>query len=318
MERKVCIVYDLQLRGEECLNQDVLIENVTINLLRLAETKLPLDVKQSLENAYEKERSIIGRKQLEAILENIKIAEKKGIPICQDTGLINFYLEAGTKFQNLANIEKTLRRAVRKATVEIPLRPNALHPLTQKNTTDNTGEHVPYVHWKIVNNDSLKITAFPKGGGSENVCTLKMMNPGDGLNGLKKYVVETVVKAGGLPCPPTIIGVGVGGGADIAMELAKIVLIKPINHSNSNKVVAKLEKELYTAVNETGIGPMGLGGDTTALAVKVEYAHRHPASYPIAIAFQCWAARRATACIGREGDVEYLSHDSQDLLKFNI
>ncbi|MEM2455594.1 MAG: fumarate hydratase, partial [Candidatus Bathyarchaeia archaeon] len=139
--------------------------------------------------------------------------------------------------------------------------------------------------------------------------TVKMLDPSDGLNGLKRFVLESVIRAGGKPCPPTIIGIGLGGGADISMTLAKKALLKPITEVNPDKRVAELEKELYTAVNMTGIGPMGLGGDTTTLAVKIEYAHRHPASYPVAIAFQCWAARKASARIHLNGEVEYLTHN---------
>jgi len=290
------------------LNQEVLIENVAVKLLKLASTKLPQDVKEAIEKAYHKERNQIGKAQLKAILENIRMAEKADTPICQDTGLISFYLKAGSRFPSLEKVEETLVRAVRRATAEVPLRPNTLNPFAQENTGDNTGRHVPHFHWGIIKGDFLEITAFPKGGGSENSCALSMMRPTDGVKGLKKFVVETVVKAGGMPCPPTIIGIGIGGGADIALELAKMSLLRPIDEPNPNHNVAQLEKELCEAVNRTGIGPMGLGGDSTALAVKIEYAHRHPASYPIAVAFQCWAARRATARIHSNGDVEYLTH----------
>jgi len=290
------------------LNHEVLIENVAVKLLRLASTRLPQDVKKALEKAYRKERNQIGKAQLKAILENIRMAEEADTPMCQDTGLISFYLKAGSRFPSLEKTEETLIRAVRRATAEVPLRPNTLNPFTQKNTGDNTGRHVPHFHWRIIKGDSLKITAFPKGGGSENSCALSMMRPTDGVKGLKKFVVETVVKAGGMPCPPTIIGIGIGGGADIALELAKMSLLRPIDEPNPNHNAAQLEKELCEAVNRTGIGPMGLGGDSTALAVKIEYAHRHPASYPVAVAFQCWAARRATARIHSNGEVEYLTH----------
>lgn len=287
-----------------------LIENLAVDLLRKAVTILPNDVKQALKEAHNKERSPIGKAQLKAILENIKLAEETNTPLCQDTGLVSFYLEAGSQFKELDKIEVVLRKAVKRATIEIPLRPNALNPFTQKNSNDNVGRHVPYVHWKIVEGDSLKITAFPKGGGSENACALKMMNPSDGLGGVKKFVVDRVIEAGGMPCPPTIIGVGIGGGSNIAMELAKSAIMRPINEPSLDKNAAKLERELYDVVNKTGIGPMGLGGDSTALAVKVEYAHRHPASYPVAVAFQCWAARRATAVVHSNGKVEYLTHEA--------
>jgi len=296
------------------LNLEDLIENVAVNLLRLAVTELPSDVKAALKNAYERERNPLGKIQLKAILDNIRLAEEKGIPMCQDTGLISFYLNAGSQFEGLDRMEKILRKAVMRATVEIPLRPNTLDPFTQKNTNNNTGRHVPHIHWKIVNSNFLEITAFPKGAGSENMCALKMLKPAEGLNGLKKFVVESVVKAGGMPCPPAIIGIGIGGGADIAMELAKIALLRPLDEQHPDSTVVQLEQELLEAVNRTGVGPMGLGGDSTALALRIEYAHRHPASYPVAIAFQCWAARRATARIYADGRVECLSHKDRSLL----
>jgi fumarate hydratase subunit alpha len=292
------------------LNIEATIEVVTVNLLKQAVIKLPEDVKNALKNACNKETSPIGKTQLMAILENIEIAEKTNTPLCQDTGLLSFYLEVGSQFKGLEKIVGILNRAVRRATKEIPLRPNTVDPFTEENPNDNTGKHVPYIHWKIVEGNFLKITAFPKGGGSENTCALKMMRPTDGLRGVKEFVVDSVIKAGGMPCPPTIIGIGIGGGANIAMELAKQALMKPLDKLNPNAKVAELERELCEVVNKTGIGPMGLGGDTTTLAIKVEYAHRHPGTYPVAIAFQCWAARRATAIIHQNGKVEYLTHKS--------
>jgi len=293
---------------------DCLIENVVVNLLRLAVTELPADVKAALKKAYEEERSVTGKIQLKAILDNIRLAEERGIPLCQDTGLISFYLKAGSEFKGLDRVENVLRRAVIRATREIPLRPNTIDPFTQKNAGNNLGRYVPYIHWEVTGGDFLEITAFPKGGGSENMCTLKMLKPAEGLDGLKRFVIESVVRAGGMPCPPTIIGVGIGGGANIAMELAKRALLKPLDEQNPSSVINRLEQELLEAVNKTGIGPMGLGGDSTALALKIEYAHRHPASYPVAVAFQCWAARRATVRIYMDGRVECLSHKNRSLL----
>jgi len=284
------------------------IEETAVNLLRLAVVRLPADVKEALQRTYREETSETGRVQLEAVLKDIELAEKENTPMCQDTGIIIFYVKAGAKSKVLDKIEVALQNATRRATKEVPLRPNTVDPFTQKNTGDNTGRYIPYINWEITQGDTIEITAFPKGGGSENVCALGMLTPGEGVKGLKKFVIDAVLKAGAMPCPPTVLGVAAGGGADIAMKLAKAALLRPLNQPNPDPELAKLESELYEAANSTGIGPMGLGGRFTVLGVRVDYAHRHPASYPVAVAFQCWAARRATARIGSDGTVEYLTH----------
>jgi len=284
------------------------VEDVAAKLLQLAVTELPQDVKKRLQQAYREEESEAGKTQLKAILDNVELAEKTRTPMCQDTGVIIFYVKAGDQVKGLGRIGNALRSATVRATKEVPLRPNAVDPFIQKNTGDNTGRFIPFIHWEIVSGDSLEITVMPKGGGSENVCALGMLSPGRGVNGLKKFVVDTVINAGAKPCPPNILGVAVGGGADIAMKLAKAALLRPLDRPNPNHDLAKLEKELYDAANSTGIGPMGLGGKFTVLSVKVDYAHRHPASYPVAVAVQCWAARRASVRIHPDGPSEYLTH----------
>jgi len=291
-----------------CLKIETVVENVGVKLLQLAVIKLPQDVKEALQQAYHEEESEAGKTQLQAILKNIDLAEKTSTPICQDTGVIIFYIKAGAQAKNLDKIEKALQKATIRATKEVPLRPNAVNPFTQKNSGDNTGRYIPFIHWQIVPGNTIEITVLPKGGGSENVCILGMISPGEGVRGLKKFVVDAVMKAGAKPCPPNILGVAVGGGADIAMKLAKATLLRPLNKPNPDPELGKLEKELYEAANMTGIGPMGLGGKFTVLGVNVDYAHRHPASYPVAVAFQCWAARRASARIHPNGTVEYLTH----------
>jgi len=283
-------------------------ENVAFNILRLAVIYLPEDVKQALKKAYAEETSETGKTQLKAILENIELAEKYQAPVCQDTGTIIFYVKAGAKAKGLEKIEEALVKATRKATAEVPLRPNAVDPFTQKNSGDNTGRLIPYINWEIVPGDSVEITVMTKGGGSENVCVSGMLVPGEGIKGLKKFVIDAVIKAGAQPCPPTILGVAIGGGADISMKLAKKALLRPLNEPNPDPEIAKLEKEIFEAANMTGIGPMGLSGKTTVLGVHIDHAHRHPASYPAAVAFNCWAARRASARINADGTVEYLTH----------
>ncbi len=285
-----------------------IVENVAFNLLKQAVIYLPEDVKQALRKAYAEETGEAGKTQLKAVLDNVELAEKYQAPICQDTGTIVFYVKAGAVSKNLDKIEEALTKATRKATVEVPLRPNSVNPFTQKNSGDNTGRLIPYVNWEIVPGDSIEITVMPKGGGSENTCVMGMLVPGEGIEGLKKFVVDAVMRAGAKPCPPNILGIGIGGGADISIKLAKKALLRPLNEPNPDPEIAELEKEIFEAVNMTGIGPMGLGGKTTVLGVHVDYAYRHPASYPAAVAFQCWAARRATARINSDGKVEYLTH----------
>ncbi|UCB61572.1 MAG: fumarate hydratase [Candidatus Bathyarchaeota archaeon] len=278
-------------------------------LLRLAVTELPKDIKEALQKAYQQETSSAGKTQLKAILDNIELAEKTQTPMCQDTGTIIFYVKAGAEAKNLDKIPNALRNATKRATTEVPLRPNAVDPLELKNSGDNTGRNIPFINWDIIPGDAVEITVQPKGGGSENVCAMGMLSPGEGIKGLKKFVIDSVINAGSKPCPPNILGIAFGGGADIALKLAKKALLRPINQPNQNLELAKLEEELLEAANSTGIGPMGLGGKFTVIGVNVDYAARHPASYPAAVAFNCWAARRATAQIHPNGQVEYMTHD---------
>ena len=290
-----------------------LIKDVTINILKRAETALPEDVKQALNRAYEQETNEIARVQLKAMLDNVKLAEELQRPLCQDTGLPLFFvtLGSGNINVNLNDIESGIREGVREATEIIPLRPNVVNPITREGGETNTGNKIPYIDYKIadIDFDGLEITAFPKGGGSENVSAFTMLSPkpeDEAVKEIKKFVLDAVLNAAGKPCPPTIIGVGIGGSADMAMSLAKTALLRPIGVRNGDGRVARIESELLEAVNSTGIGPMGLGGKTTALDVHIETADTHITSLPVAINFQCWAARKASAKIYSSGKVEYL------------
>ncbi|HIE53607.1 MAG TPA: fumarate hydratase, partial [Chromatiaceae bacterium] len=272
-----------------------LIKSTVIELLRLASTELPEDVKRALKDAYEKETEEVPKMQLKAILDNIDLAVKTGTPMCQDTGVPLFYVSIGKVRHE--NVEQAILKAVEEATKLVPLRPNAVHPLTRKNPGTNVGHRMPYINYKFTEDDYIEITALPKGAGSENMSALAMLTPAQGLKGVKEFVLNTVLRAGSQPCPPTIIGVGIGGSADIAMKIAKEALMRPVGQRSQDPDIAKLEAELYEALNELGIGPMGLGGKTTVLAVHIEYAYGHTASLPVAVNVQCWAARRATARI---------------------
>ncbi|MEM1702960.1 MAG: fumarate hydratase [Zestosphaera sp.] len=281
------------------------VELAAVESIRRAVINIPPDVKQALLRAYQEEENDVARAQLKSILDNIELAERLQRPLCQDTGTIYFYVEVGYDFPALRYIEEALVRAVRKATYLVPLRPNSVHPLTGVNTGDNTGKNTPSIYWRLVPGDRLKFTVVPKGGGSEYPTVLRMVPPGMGLDAIKDVVMDSVIHAGAMPCPPTIVGVGIGGGVDIAVFLAKkAASLRKIGTVNEDPELAKLEAELKEIINELGIGVMGLGGRTTVLAVHIDYAHRHPAVYPVAVVFQCWATRRATAIVTANGSFE--------------
>lgn len=280
--------------------EEVLFE-VAVELIDRAVKVLPRDVEDALRRAYESEVSETGLKILEAILLNVKTAREEGRLICQDTGSPVFFVEEGVAYPWRIDYRKVFTRAVSEATEKTPLRPNIVHPLTRVNTGDNTGFGNPIIHISKATGPLLKVSFMPKGAGSENMSSLHMLTPSEGAESIKRIVLSRVVEAGGMPCPPTIIGIGIGGTADEAMLMAKKALLKPLGKRNRDPVLARLEEELLEEINQTGIGPMGLGGRWTCLDVKVEYAGCHTASLPLAINFQCWAARRASAVIEPDG-----------------
>lgn len=281
------------------------IEDKLVEAITIAETQLPDDVVSAIKKAHDIEEGP-AKVQIEAILENIEVARKNKTPMCQDTGIQTFYIEAGSDFPFLSELEKVITDSVKRASEEIPLRPNTVDPFTGKNPGNNIGRHVPYITWNIVNGDSCRINVMPKGGGSENMCALNMMTPGKGIKGLKKFVVDHIVSCEGKPCPPTVVGVGVGGGADLSMKLGKKALLRDVGVRHREPEIAELEEELIELINLSGIGPMGVGGKTTVLDVHIEYAHRHPASFPIGVVVQCWADRRATVKINKDISVEVI------------
>jgi len=283
------------------------IQNAVVELLRKAVVKLPQDVEDSLRKAYAEETDEVPKMQLKAIVDNIDLAIKGNTPMCQDTGVTIFYVTLPRECK--VNVEKGIVDGVRRATKEVPLRPNAVHPLTRKNPGDNVGERMPFINWKLHDQDYIEMTVMTKGAGSENMSALGMLTPSAGIRGIKEFALNTVLKAGANPCPPTIIGMGIGGSSDIAMKLAKEALLRPINVRHKDPEIAKLETELYDAINMLGIGPMGLGGKTTMLGLNIEYAYCHTASLPVAVNVQCWAGRRATVKIYPDGKMKYPTHE---------
>ncbi len=289
-----------------------LIKDVTVNILRRAEATLPSDVKDVLVRAYECETSEIAKVQLKAMLGNVKLADEMQRPLCQDTGIPFFYVTLGSGNANPHVIESGIREGVKKATKTIPLRPNVVNAITREGGAGkeaNIGDRMPYISYKIAAINGLEILAFPKGGGSENVSAFTMLSPKpekEAVKEINNFVLDAVLRAAGKPCPPTIIGVGIGGSADMVMSIAKAALLRPVGVRHKDARISRIEEELLEAVNNTGIGPMGLGGKTTALDVHIETADTHITSLPVAINFQCWAARKASAKIYLSGEVEYL------------
>jgi fumarate hydratase subunit alpha len=261
------------------------IEQGTAEAVRLSEIYLPDDVKSRLVDAYNGESSSVPRQELANILENIRLAEERKAPLCQDTGIPVIYITIPPGIFWTNEMDQAVYAGIARATTTTPLRPNIVDPLTRENTGTNTGHGMPPVH--VTSGDRFTITALPKGAGSENVSQIKMMNPSEKAL-IPKFIVETMLNAGGKPCPPVILGVGIGGTFDKVAALAKEALLEPVD------MMTPYEQEICDAVNQLGIGPMGLGGNTTCLAVKVKSAGCHTASLPVAVNVQCWAARRAT------------------------
>jgi tartrate/fumarate subfamily iron-sulfur-dependent hydro-lyase alpha chain len=283
------------------------VEDAAAYLYVWALMDIPQDLRDALAAAAERETSVPGRRVLQTILRNVEVADDVKNLVCQDTGIAVYTCRVGERFPlHPVGIYKALKAGTERATIEHPLRSNAVHTLTRENTGPNTGYRLPIVHWEFIPDwDGLDVKCVPKGSGSENMSFLKMCVPADGVRGIKEFVLESIVGAGGKPCPPGIVGVGIGGSADYAMYLAKEAIARPIGTRNADPHVAKLEEELYQLLNETGIGPMGLGGDVTVLNCHIEHADTHMTLNPVAVNYQCWAARRASAHIGPDGDVDY-------------
>lgn len=247
------------------------------------------DVLNCIKCYKEKETSELGKSVLEKIIENDELARRENLPMCQDTGVAVVFVEIGNQVIFTGNIEEAINKGIREAYINGYLRKSVVcHPFNRINTTDNTPA---IVHYKITEGESVKITVAPKGGGSENVSLVKMLIPADGIEGVKALVLDAVKNAGGKPCPPIIIGLGIGGNLEKSALLAKEALMRDIDDENSDPILNKLEKEILEDVNKLGIGPMGFGGKTTALAVKINAYPCHIASLPVAINIQCHASR---------------------------
>lgn len=253
---------------------------------------LSADVKNKIEEAAKNETWDMAKGILDKILTNVQISKDEDMPICQDTGMACVFVEIGQDVHLAGgSIEDAINEGVREGYEEGYLRKSVVKdPLDRVNTKDNTPA---VIYYDIVPGDKLKITVAPKGFGSENMSQLKMLKPADGLDGVKEFVLKVVKEAGPNPCPPIVVGVGIGGTFDRAANLAKKALIRPLSERNSNQFYADLENELLEKVNSIGIGPQGFGGKTTALAVNIETYPTHIAGLPVAVNINCHVTRHS-------------------------
>lgn len=284
-----------------------LVEEAAKELYIRALKRIPPDVKEALKQAHQTETSAMGKDILGIILKNIEVAEESDMLVCQDTGIPVYRVRIGLNVSlDGIKLKEAIRNGVRRATLEHPLRSSVCHPITRENPQTSTGYRIPVIDFDFIpNSDILELKMMPKGSGSENMTWLRMLPPAAGISGVKRFVLDTLIEAGANPCPPTIVGVGIGGTADLCLKLAKEALFRPIGSSNHDPVIAEMEQELLKAINGTGIGPMGLGGDVTALAVHIEEAHTHITMNPVAVNIQCWRGERSRARIYNDGRVEY-------------
>jgi fumarate hydratase subunit alpha len=254
-----------------------------------ATTILGIDVMNALEKALASEESPSGREILGRILENARIAAQERIPLCQDTGMAVVFLEIGQDVHvNGGSIDEAIHEGVRQGYRDGHLRKSVLHPITRINTGDNTPA---VIHHEIVPGDTLKITMAPKGFGSENMSRVMMFPPSAGMEGVRNFIIQRVEESGGNPCPPIVVGVGLGGTFEKSAIMAKKALLRPLGSLNPDPLLAEFETELLEKINDLGIGPMGLGGRTTALAVHVNSYPTHIASIPCAVNIQCHSCR---------------------------
>ena len=278
-----------------------------------ASSTVTSDVRTSLRRAYEEEENEVAKTNLKVVLDNLDICEKKTIPVCSDTGYPVWYIRVGEGSLKwfcewIPVLRKIITEETKAITLEGKLRPTVIDPIDRANPGTNVGEGMPFQRWKFDDSGEVEITCAPKGGGTEIFgSSSKVLLYADGLGGVKNFVLESVTQADlhGKACPPNIVGVGIGGTFDLCAELAKeAAVLRPIGSRHPDPRIAKLEQELFEAINLTGIGPLGMLGRTTALDVHVEFAYSHLAGFPVAVAFQCPAARVSTALIA-EGGIQF-------------
>jgi fumarate hydratase subunit alpha/L(+)-tartrate dehydratase alpha subunit len=275
------------------------VEDLAKTLYVRALKLLPPDIKQGFQRLLQSEDNATGRTVLGTMVENIAVAERTNNLLCQDTGIpiYNIVIGRNVELDGVA-MKEAIRRGCERATREHPLRSSVVHPVTRKNEQTSCGVRIPIINIDFdEREETVEIEMIPKGSGSENGSFLQMLIPADGVKAVKRFVIDKVIELGGRVCPPTIVGVGIGGTSDLCMHLAKIAATRPLGTKCGDAEGAKIEAELSEAVNTLGIGPQGLGGRSTSFRVHVEVAATHITMNPVAVNIQCHSARRATATI---------------------
>ncbi len=279
------------------------VEDVARELYIRALKQLPPDIKQGFDALARRETDAGAQRLLGTMIANIQVAEETDNLLCQDTGIpiYNVRIGRGVEVDGVA-LKEAIRKGCERATREHPLRSSVVHPVTRKNEHTSCGRGVPVIHVDFCDAaETLEIEMVPKGSGSENNSWLRMAVPAEGVDAIKTFVIDCVLEAGGKTCPPTIVGVGVGGTADLCVHLAKVAATRALGTKCEDPEGAALEESLSHAVNRLGVGPQGLGGDSTAFAVHVETAATHITMNPVAVNMQCHSARRARATFRPEG-----------------
>ena len=271
--------------------------------------KTIIELKKMLEN---EKNNDIARSQLELMLDNVNYGKKNQIPVCQDTGLVNIFIQLGENFPIISDFKESIRKILAQLTNNSKIRANSVDPIKFQNPGDNSGLNTPPIYLEIIpNRDDLVFTILNKGGGCENISALYMLNPATGFEDFIPLIKNEIKNAGGKPCPPIIVGIGIGGDSVKSMYLAKKALLRPIGTRNRRDEVSILENDPLNRINALDIGVMGLGGHSNCIDVHIEWAMRHPASYPVGLVVECYSHRTVSGCISKEGEffMGYLDRD---------
>jgi len=270
---------------------------------------LPDDVHARLKELRVQENTALARVVYDAMFEDLKLADELDRPLCQDTGVIQYFVQVGTRFPLIDDIEECLREAVKKATIIGPLRHNAVEVFDEKNTGNNVGKRIPWIDWEIVpNSDEAKIYVYMAGGGCSLPGTARVLMPLEGYEGVVKFVFDQITSYGINACPPLLVGIGIAGSVEVAAKLSKKALLRPLGTKNSNPRGAELEERIEAGLNAIKIGPGGLGGENSVMGVHIEEAARHPATIAVGLSTGCWAHRRAAIRFNPHIDYEVISH----------